>query len=168
MPGIFDNLKAESAIGPALQGALTNFDTCDVATGYFDLRGWASFADIVDTKAEKRTVSDASTVPVLVGLVMPADSALMLSALQDVVQPPPFGSDMNDMGKALAAKEQLVKHLRTQLMRGLPSEAEQRTLQQLKSHLESGAVERKVFTSGWLFLSGGAHMVLRPWVFQPE
>lgn len=57
-------------------------------------------------------------------MVMPADSALMLSALQDVVQPPPYGSDMNDMGKALAAKEQLVKHLRTHLMRGLPSEAE--------------------------------------------
>ena len=86
-------------------------------------------------------------VRVLVGMVMPADSALMLSALQDAVQPPPYGSDINDMGKALAAKEQLVKHLRTQLMRGLPSEAEQKTLQQLKAQLESGAVEMKVFTT---------------------
>ena len=33
-------------------------------------------------------------------MVMPADSALMLSALQDAVQPPPYGSDINDMGKA--------------------------------------------------------------------
>ena len=147
MPDIFDNLKMESAIGPALQTALSNFDTCDVATGYFDLRGWASFADIVDGKLENRQPSDPAVARVLVGMVMPADSALMLSALQDAVQPPPYGSDMNDMGKALAAKEQLVKHLRTQLMRGLPSEAEQRTLQQLKSHLESGAVEMKVFTS---------------------
>lgn len=147
MPDIFDNLKTESAIGPALQSALSNFDTCDVATGYFDLRGWASFADIVDGKLENRQPNDPSIARVLVGMVMPADSALMLSALQDAVQPPPYGSDMNDMGKALAAKEQLVKHLRTQLMRGLPSEAEQRTLQQLKSHLESGAVEMKVFTS---------------------
>ena len=71
----------------------------------------------------------------------------MLSALQDVVQPPPYGSDINDMGKALAAKEQLVKHLRTQLMRGLPSKAEQETLRQLKVQLQSGAVEMKVFTS---------------------
>lgn len=147
MPDIFDNLKTESAIGPALQSALTNFDTCDVATGYFDLRGWASFADIVDGKVENRQPSAPAIARVLVGMVMPADSALMLSALQDAVQPPPYGSDMNDMGKALAAKEQLVKHLRTQLMRGLPSEAEQRTLQQLKSHLETGAVEMKVFTS---------------------
>ena len=51
MPDIFDNLKTESAIGPALKSALTAFDTCDVATGYLDLRGWASFADIVDAKS---------------------------------------------------------------------------------------------------------------------
>lgn len=147
MPDIFDNLKIESAIGPALQGALSNFDRCDVATGYLDLRGWASFADIVDAKGAGRDSGDAPIVRVLVGMVMPADAALMLSALQDAVQPPPYGADINDMSKALAAKEQLVKHLRTQLMRGLPSEAEQRTLQQLKSHLQSGVVEMKVFTS---------------------
>ena len=41
VPQIFDNLKAESSIGPALQNALTNFDSCDIATGYLDLRGWA-------------------------------------------------------------------------------------------------------------------------------
>ena len=53
MPNIFDNLKTESSIGPALRGALTNFDSCDVATGYLDLRGWASFADIVEVKSPK-------------------------------------------------------------------------------------------------------------------
>ena len=147
MPDIFDNLKTESAIGPALQDALTNFDSCDVATGYLDLRGWASFADIVATKTEGRRDADPALVRVLVGMVMPADSLLMLSALQDAVQPPAYGADINDMTKALTAKEQLVKHLRTQLMRGVPSEAEQKTLQQLKAQLSSGAVEMKVFTS---------------------
>lgn len=147
MPDIFDNLKTESAIGPALQSALTNFDSADVATGYLDLRGWASFADIVDGKVDARQPDDPAIVRVLVGMVMPADSALMLSALQDVVQPPQYGSDINDMTKALGAKEQLVKHLRTQLMRGLPSDAEQRTLRQLKAQLKSGAVAMKVFTT---------------------
>lgn len=147
MPDIFDNLKTESAIGPALQAALTAFDTCDVATGYFDLRGWASFADIVDAKGASRQDGDPATVRILVGMVMPADSTAVLSALQDVVQPPPYGSDINDMPKAQAAKQSLVKHLRTQLMRGLPSEAEQKTLQQLKAQLTSGAVELKVFTT---------------------
>lgn len=99
MPDTFDNLKTESAIGPALQTAQTAFDTCDIATGYFDLRGWASFADIVDAKSASRQGSDSATVRVLVGMVMPADSAAMLSALQDVVQPPPYGFDISDMPK---------------------------------------------------------------------
>jgi superfamily II DNA or RNA helicase len=147
VPKIFDNLKAESSIGPALKGALTNFDSCDVATGYLDLRGWGSFADIIEDKSVGRQPGDSLVARVLVGMVMPVESALMLSALQDIVQPPPYGSDVNDMGKALAAKEQLVKHLRTQLMRGLPSQAEQKTLRQLKAQLQSGAVEMKVFTT---------------------
>lgn len=147
MPDIFDNLKTESAIGPALQDALAAFDTCDMATGYFDLRGWASFADIIETKSENRRAGDPALARVLVGMVMPADSALMLSALQEAVQPAAYGAEFNDIGKALAAKDQLVKHLRTQLMRGLPSVAEQSTLQQLKAQLSSGALEIKVFTT---------------------
>ncbi len=147
MPDIFDNLRSDSAIGTALKSALSNFDTCDVATGYFDLRGWSSFADIVDVKSADRQPADPATVRVLVGMVMPAESALMLAALQDLVQPPPYGADMNDMSKALAAKEQLVKHLRTQLMRGVPTHSDQTALQQLKEQLVSGAAEVKVFTS---------------------
>jgi hypothetical protein len=115
VPDIFDNLKTESKIGPALMTALTNFDTRDVATGYFDLRGWSSFADIVEAKWASNQTIDPPAVRVLVGMVMPADSALLISALQAAVQPPPYGSDINDMGKAIASKEQLVKHLRTQL-----------------------------------------------------
>ena len=64
MPDIFDNLKAESSIGPALKSALENFDTCDVATGYFDLRGWASFADIVETKSASWQPTDPPAVRV--------------------------------------------------------------------------------------------------------
>ncbi len=147
MPDIFDNLSVDTRLGPALETALTAFRTCDVATGYFDLRGWASFADIVDAKEADRQDGEPAIVRVLVGMVMPADSELMLSALQQAVQPTPYGADINDMPKAQAAKEALVRHLRTQLMRGLPSEAQQRTLQQLKAHLASGAVEMKVFTT---------------------
>lgn len=146
MPDIFDNLQADSAIGPALITALTHFDSCDVATGYLDLRGWASFADIVDAKSVGRADGADSIVRILVGMVMPAESALMLASLQDQVQPPPYGSTVNDLGKALAAKDHLVKHLRTQLMRGVPTVTDQETLQKLKTQLASGAVEIKVFT----------------------
>lgn len=144
MPSIYDNITDATRIGPALQRDLTNFTSMDVATGYLDLRGWSSFADILDGKVDDD--GHPALARVLVGMVMPADSALMLSALQEQVQPPAYGSDINDLQKATAAKEQLVRHLRSQLMRGVPNAAEQRTLQQLKAQLASGAVEMKVFT----------------------
>ena len=146
VPNIFDNITDESRLGPVLQEDLKNFDTVDVATGYLDLRGWAGFADIVDAHARRSDDTAANIARVLVGMVMPADAAAMLSALQDQVQPPAYGSDLPDAQRALAAKEQFVKHLRTQLMRGLPNSAEQKTLQQLRAQLESGAVKMKVFT----------------------
>lgn len=144
MPSIFDNITDESRLGPALQGDLTNFDSVDVATGYLDLRGWSGFADIVDAKP--RESRETPTARVLVGMVMPSEAAAMLSALQEQVQPAAYGADLNSLEKAMAAKDQLVRHLRTQLMRGIPNQAEQKTLQQLRDQLESGAVEMKVFT----------------------
>ncbi len=77
---------------------------------------------------------------------MPSDAASMLSVLQEQVQPPAYGSDVNSLEKAMAAKESLVRHLRTQLMRGIPNQAEQRTLRQLRAQLSAGDVEMKVFT----------------------
>ncbi|WP_030483516.1 helicase-related protein [Nocardioides aequoreus] len=146
MPNIFDNISDESRLGPMLQEDLKNFDTVDVATGYLDLRGWAGFADIIDAD-ESHTGEDGQPVArVLVGMMMPSDAAAMLSRLQDQVQPPHHGSNLPDAQKALAAKEHLVKHLRSQLMRGVPNRAEQRTLQQLRAQLASGAVRMKVFT----------------------
>lgn len=149
MPDIFDNLSDSSRLGTRLKETVEADDTAslDVATGYFDLRGWSSFAGIVGKKTVTRSAADPAFVRVLVGMVMPSDSVRMLSALQDVVQPPAYGSHIADMSKARSAKEQLVKHLRTQLMRGLPSVAERRTLQQLKEQLRAGAVEMKVFTT---------------------
>jgi superfamily II DNA or RNA helicase len=144
VPSIFDNITDESRLGPALQGDLSNFDSVDVATGYLDLRGWGGFADIVDAKPQGGP--EGPIVRVLVGMVMPSEAAAMLSVLQEQVQPAAYGADINSLEKAMAAKEQLVRHLRTQLMRGVPNQTEQRTLQQLRAQLASGAVEMKVFT----------------------
>ncbi|MFG1913006.1 helicase-related protein [Kribbella sp. NPDC048928] len=145
MPSIFDNITDESRLGLALQGDLSNFDSVDVATGYLDLRGWSGFADIIDSKLQE--APEGPIARVLVGMVMPSEAAAMLSALQEQVQPAAYGADINSLEKALAAKEQLVRHLRTQLMRGVPNQAEQRALQQLRAQLASGAVQMKVFTN---------------------
>lgn len=146
MPHIYDNLAQESRLGPALREALGAFERLDVATGYLDLRGWAALADLIQDRDANTPIHSDPQVRVLIGMVLPSDAAAMLAALQQEVQPPAFGSEINSLEKALAAKDQLVKHLRAQLTRGLPSEDQQRVLQNLKVQLGSGAVDMKVFT----------------------
>lgn len=145
MPNIYDNLADQTRLRPALREALEEYDTFDVATGYLDLRGWSSLADLVDAK----TAGGAQTDPIariLVGMVAPSDSQQILDSLQHDVQPAPYGADIHDAGKARARRDQLVKHLRNQLMRGLATSQGQQTLQTLKRQLESGSVQMKVFT----------------------
>ncbi|HOB06423.1 MAG TPA: phospholipase D-like domain-containing protein, partial [Propionibacteriaceae bacterium] len=144
MPNIFDNLTDSTRLGPALRDSLDEFDSVDVATGYIDLRGWSNLADVLDEKSI--TEAGRPTARVLVGMVAPADSQQLLDMLQDDVQPPEYGSDIHDLERAIARRDQLVAHLRTQLMRGLATREGQQTLQTLKRQLEEGAVAMKVFT----------------------
>lgn len=146
MPNIFDNITDDTRLGLALRESLKDFDTVDVATGYLDLRGWSSFADILDTKEPQPPEAGRPTARVLVGMIAPSDSEQILDSLQADVQPPAYGADIHDREKALARRDQLVKHLRNQLMRGLATAASQRTLQTLKRQLRDGVVEMKVFT----------------------
>jgi len=145
VPNIFDNITDDTRLGQALRESLKDFDTVDVATGYLDLRGWDSFADILDTK-EHPAPEGRATARVLVGMVAPSDSEQLLDLLQDQVQPPDYGADIHDRERALARRDQLVKHLRTQLMRGLATPTGQATLQTLKRQLRDGVVAMKVFT----------------------
>ena len=144
MPHIYDNLKPATTLGPALRTSLEHFATVDAATGYLDLRGWDSFADVVDTKAFEE--GDPPVARVLVGMVAPADSQQLLDSLKEQVQPPAYGADIVDMDKARDRRDQLVKHLRNQLMRGLATAKGQQTLQTLKGQLQTGRVQMKVFT----------------------
>lgn len=145
MPNIFDNITEDTRLGPALRESLEDFDHVDVATGYLDLRGWSGFTDILDAKPNPGP--DARPLArVLVGMVAPSDSEQLLDLLQDQVQPPEYGADVHDRERALLRRDQLVKHLRTQLMRGLATTAGQQTLQALKRQLRDGVVQMKVFT----------------------
>lgn len=146
MPSIYDNLSEGSQLAPALREALKAFDSVDVATGYFDLRGWSTVADVIYSKVPAGESPPEPVARVLIGMVMGSDAREMLRSLQDTVQPPAYGSDINDREKALQAKATLVRHLRDQLMRGLPTKREQETLRQLRDQLRSGVVEMKVFT----------------------
>ena len=145
MPNIFDNITDDTRLGLALRESLQEFDTVDCATGYLDLRGWSSFADLLDGKPTPAP-NGRPTARILVGMVAPSDSEQLLDLLQEQVQPPEYGSDIHDRERALARRDQLVKHLRTQLMRGLATTQGQTTLQTLKRQLGDGTVAMKVFT----------------------
>ena len=132
MPNIYDNITDETRLGPALRDSLTDFDTVDVATGYIDLRGWSNMADILDAKGAPPT--GRATARVLVGMVAPSDSQQLLDLLQDQVQPPEYGADIHDRERAVARRDQLVAHLRNQLMRGLATKDGQSTLQTLNAN----------------------------------
>lgn len=144
MPNIYDNLADNSRLGPALRDSLAHFDTVDVATGYLDLRGWREFAGIINERSED--VASRPLARVLVGMVAPADSESILASLQEEIQPPPFGSDIHDREKAVRRRDQLVSHLRNQLMRGLATAEGQATLRALQQQLEEGLVQMRVFT----------------------
>ena len=136
MPNIFDNITDDTRLGLALCDSLQDFNTVDVATGYLDLRGWSTFADIIETKRTSASPTDDAypLARVLVGMIAPSDSQEILNSLQDDVQRPAYGADIHDREKALARRDQLVKHLRNQLMRGLATAAGQSALRRLKSH----------------------------------
>ena len=144
MPNIYDNITDDTKLGLALRDSLTDFDAVDVATGYIDLRGWSNLADILDSKPAP--TGTRATARVLVGMVAPSDSQQLLDSLQDQVQPPAYGSDIHDRERALTRRDQLVAHLRNQLMRGLATTEGQATLQTLKRQLRDGVVAMKVFT----------------------
>ena len=145
MPKIFDNLTPERQLGVALRDYFEgSYESLDVATGYLDLRGWGHLGDIIGGKPFAE--GDPPVARVLVGMVAPSDSQAILSSLQAELAEQGAGAAIHDNSKALDQKERLVRHLRTQLMRGLPTKSGQATLQLMKRQLESGRVQIKVFT----------------------
>ena len=145
MPTIFDNLTPDSQLGVALRQHFDgSYAAVDVATGYLDLRGWAHLGEVIESKAFAD--GDEPVARVLVGMVAPSDSQAILNSLQADLAEADAGAAIHDNSKALEQKERLVRHLRTQLMRGLPTKKGQETLQLMKRQLKSGRAQIKVFT----------------------
>ncbi|MDP8017117.1 helicase-related protein [Prescottella equi] len=140
MTRIFDNIKSD--LGTHLQQTLQISDRMDVAVGYFNLRGWAAFDALV-----KEKVAAGATGPVvriLIGMVMTGPQQETLEDLQAGVDGTPRPDA--DANTARERKAHLLEQLRTQLMRGLPTNADRAALQSLRDLLAQGAVEIKVFT----------------------
>lgn len=138
MTRIFDNI--ELRLGEHLQSTLQEFARMDVAVGYFNLRGWSVFDDLVKNKPQ----GDEPTVRVLIGMVFAGPERETLEALQATVD----GKPRPDADAQVARERmaELLEHLRLQLMRGVPTQADRATLGSLREHLATGRVEVRVFT----------------------
>ncbi|MDQ0241391.1 helicase-related protein [Arthrobacter bambusae] len=143
MPTIFDNSE-NNTLGGSLLKTFPEHQRIDVATGYFDLRGWGTFSDLVDAKKAKETAGPVARI--LVGMVAPSAAEAMLQDLQKQVQAPDPYAQIPDFESARSRQAQLVNHLREQLMRGLSTKEGQTSLRALKRQLQEGMVEIKVFT----------------------
>lgn len=141
MTRIFDNITPETRLGSHLQLTFEAFERMDAAVGYFNLRGWSYFDDLVTSKAAS---ADGPVARILIGMVMagPQEETLadLQSSVDGAVTPEADGS------VARERKAALLEQLRMQLMRGLPTAGDRRTLRALAEHLRAGRVEVKVFT----------------------
>ena len=137
---IFDNIKTE--LGAHLRQTLQDFDSMDVAVGYFNLRGWRTFDELV--RAKPLSAAGTPTVRILIGMVAPTDQQSTLDELQQSVD----GTERPDADSIVARerKTEIVEHLRAQLMRGMPTAADRRTLQSLRALIVGKSIEIKVFT----------------------
>lgn len=142
MTRIFDNIADDDRLGPHLIKTFDNSDRLDAAVGYFNLRGWSTFADSVDAKPS----SDLPVMRVLVGMTLGGqDEDELLHALQTDLEGK--GADYEIDGNLARARKALaVMKFRTQLMRGLPTEHDQAALRRLRGHLEEKRVAIKLFT----------------------
>jgi len=146
---IFDNLSEQTQLGTYAQEGFRRAARMDVATGYFNLRGWQLFSQIVEDKVAARLddKAGAGTHPpvcrILIGMVQPSIHQELLDTYQRQVD----GDDdlTADREIAIKRRQTLLKVMREQLSCGIPTHADRLTLAQLYEQVKSGAVKIKVF-----------------------
>jgi hypothetical protein len=145
---IFDNIY--DRLGEHLRATLPGYDRMDVAVGYFNLRGWSIFDDLVSKRADRSDADQAGrkgqepVVRILLGMATGSEQSTTIAELQaDLDGTPQVDADA---ATGRARKAELLEHLRDQLMRGAPTSSDRKTLGSLRQLLAGGAVEMKVFT----------------------
>ena len=134
MPRIFDNITLH--LGPSLNDSLRNSVTLDTAVGYFNIRGWSQLADAVD--ALPTPAKEESKVRLLIGMAERPDKELRQALKINA------GAGEMDNQTANRLKKDVLEDLADQLVWGLPTAEDERTIRRLKGHLTSGDVTVKV------------------------
>ncbi|MBS1698657.1 MAG: NgoFVII family restriction endonuclease [Actinobacteria bacterium] len=139
MTRIFDNIELN--LGGHLVETLSESNRIDAAVGYFNIRGWKLFGDVVRAR-------EAGTDPiarVLVGMVHGEPEEQVLDHLQRTLEGAPL-EDVIDRKTAQARQQQAKLKFRQQLMRGAPTAQDEATIRELRAQLSDGRAAIKLFT----------------------
>lgn len=139
MTRIFDNIELN--LGGHLVETLSESNRIDAAVGYFNIRGWKLFGDVI----HGRSAGGAPIARVLVGMVHGEPEEQVLDHLQRTLEGGPL-EDVIDRKTAQARQQQAKLKFRQQLMRGAPTAQDEATIRELRAQLADGRVAIKLFT----------------------
>ena len=149
MAEIYDNLgylpqgEGKGAkLADALHRTMKYYDRLDIATGYMNLSAWDEFADEI---GQAPFEPGTPVARILLGMVRRSITEQMHREAQAEMR----GESVSLVPKndeRAGYRDELVQHLRGQLMAGGTSSARRQALLTLKEHLESGRVQMKVYT----------------------
>jgi len=139
MTRIFDNI--EKHLGAHLVETFQSSDRMDAAVGYFNLRGWKLFGDVIAGREAGSPVAR-----VLVGMTHADPEDQVIGSLQRALEGAEDAGDGIDRETALNRQQQAKLKFRTQLMRGVPNATDEASLRDLRQQLADGRVQIKLFT----------------------
>ena len=132
MPKIYDNKNTSFLSG--ITDALERSYRSDICTAYFNLRGWKKIANFIN----RYNGEDNHQCRLLLGMYTP-DYELRRELIQE-------GSIRIDNKKARKLRSETIKKFRNQLMMGVPSNEDEKSLRKLASQLKDKKVIIKCFT----------------------
>ncbi len=142
MPQIYDNIKSPLVEG--LRRLLPEAVACSFCVGYLNLRGWEQLADSIEHLGGP---DEQHACRILVGMHRPPDEEMRL--LQGIHRQTGTSGQLPlpiDGPTAARLRRRITEGFKEQLEFGVPSNAAERTLQQLARQLR----ERKVFIKAFL------------------
>ena len=149
MAEIYDNLgylpQEEGRcvkLADALHRTMEYYDRLDIATGYMNLSAWDEFADEI---GQAPFEPGTPVARILLGMVPRSITEQMHREAQAEMRGESVSSAPKNDERA-GYRDELVQHLRGQLMAGGTSSSRRQALLTLKEHLESGRVQMKVYT----------------------